>query len=1149
MKRIYTIILTTFLVALFATTGAIAQSNGDFRSAADGDWSATATWETFDGTSWVAAGAAPDGSENIAILDGDSVNVATGTVTITGQVTIESTTPLTGGELTADGGTLVFADGSTYQHDRDGGSVPEADWQTGSTVLFTGILGNGPDNRDQAFHNITWDNPGQISNLSLGLGTVTISGTVRVVDTGSSRFRLTSAGDGDGQTITIEGDFLVEGGAVETTGSGDEATYNVVVNGDVVVSGGTTFATSRGSGGQATWTLNGDFTVLGDAELRDSHDGDMSRIVFAGSTVQNVSISSDAEYNGSINYSVASGSEISVVADSTFHYEDDFNLEGTLTVSGEIIARDTLTVNGGTMTVADGGTYNHAHDAGEIPTATWADGSTVLLTGIETNDPDNGDQDFFNYTWDNAGQIENINIGWDDYTLRGSMSVLNTNGNQFRLSSAGDEGDPARSITIMGDVVVDGETSEFTATGSGDIFDYDVTVMGDISITNGGFLSVSRGSGGRAVWTLYGDMTINGGEIGDSDIDKHGQTRSFVFAADTASDGVPGQTLTANNVSYDSEVYFEITDSSGVALAAGSDFAYEGVFTNYGVFDVDGGATLTFTDESTYDHARDGGDFPTATWAEGSTALVSGTVTSAPGNGNQDFYNLVINATGNLENNDLGMMDNTIGGNIDVISTGTARFYLSNPSSFDTLSITIMGDINMGANAEAFASNGTGSGATEINIHHHGNITVDGGNFSISRGSGPIVNWYLYEGDFTFNAGETQNSNARAGSAFIFAGEETAQHLAVSDEVEISHLPILVQDGAYLDMGTSNLSESGDNFTLEAGGTLASSDSAAFSAADGGNLELGGSGDNQLTLSSEAHYVINGSEAQWTGFSLPLQVASLTIDNEAGVTQSRGVTINEYLTLAAGVFDNTIGFTLAEGATVNYEGGSLIIPVGGPSIGAFALTSPESGFELDLTGDASTEVTISWEEPTAPDSVTYTWHADSVGGDFSDPLVSIPADDEGSATTLTLTYQAIDDVIAGLGVAEGEEIDLIWSVTAEAGITTRFAESSFDLSITRNLGVSNEVEDQIPTEFALKQNYPNPFNPTTTISYDIPEASEVSIEIFDVTGRKVTELVNARQSPGTYEIQWNAAQFATGIYIYRITAGNYSAVRKLTLIK
>ncbi|HBX67677.1 MAG TPA: peptidase S8, partial [Balneolaceae bacterium] len=80
-------------------------------------------------------------------------------------------------------------------------------------------------------------------------------------------------------------------------------------------------------------------------------------------------------------------------------------------------------------------------------------------------------------------------------------------------------------------------------------------------------------------------------------------------------------------------------------------------------------------------------------------------------------------------------------------------------------------------------------------------------------------------------------------------------------------------------------------------------------------------------------------------------------------------------------------------------------------------------------------------------------------------------------------------------------------------------------------------------------NYPNPFNPTTTINYDVPEAADVQLQVYDITGRKVAELVNTRKSAGSHSVDWNADNFATGIYIYRLTAGDFSAVRKLTLIK
>ncbi len=90
---------------------------------------------------------------------------------------------------------------------------------------------------------------------------------------------------------------------------------------------------------------------------------------------------------------------------------------------------------------------------------------------------------------------------------------------------------------------------------------------------------------------------------------------------------------------------------------------------------------------------------------------------------------------------------------------------------------------------------------------------------------------------------------------------------------------------------------------------------------------------------------------------------------------------------------------------------------------------------------------------------------------------------------------------------------------------------------------------EIPKDFGLYQNYPNPFNPVTNIKFDIPKSSFVKITIFDVTGRKVTDLVNRELQPGAYTADWNASSYASGIYFYRIEAGEYVNEMKMVLLK
>ena len=95
--------------------------------------------------------------------------------------------------------------------------------------------------------------------------------------------------------------------------------------------------------------------------------------------------------------------------------------------------------------------------------------------------------------------------------------------------------------------------------------------------------------------------------------------------------------------------------------------------------------------------------------------------------------------------------------------------------------------------------------------------------------------------------------------------------------------------------------------------------------------------------------------------------------------------------------------------------------------------------------------------------------------------------------------------------------------------------------------IFNNVES--PTNYTISAAYPNPFNPKTNITYSLEQAGLVSLSIYNALGQRVTQLVNKSQSPGRYNVQWDASVAPTGIYYYRLEVGDVSLTRKMTLIK
>lgn len=99
------------------------------------------------------------------------------------------------------------------------------------------------------------------------------------------------------------------------------------------------------------------------------------------------------------------------------------------------------------------------------------------------------------------------------------------------------------------------------------------------------------------------------------------------------------------------------------------------------------------------------------------------------------------------------------------------------------------------------------------------------------------------------------------------------------------------------------------------------------------------------------------------------------------------------------------------------------------------------------------------------------------------------------------------------------------------------------------LSIGNNKPVGIQKEFVLYDNYPNPFNPNTTLEYYLPQSGQVTLKIYDPLGKEVATMVSGQQQAGNHKVNFNAASFPSGVYMFKIQAGNFSQSKKMVLLK
>ena len=285
-----------------------------FRSQTTGNWNATATWQSsHDGITWYNATLTPTSAANTITIQNPHTITVTASVSIDqvtvnpgGQVTVNAGQILTiangsGTDMTVDGalvnsgtitttGTLAFNSGSSYEHARNGGTIPIATWNSASTCNITGITGTEVTiNLNQTFGNFTWNCSAQTVNPNTlnGMDGITIAGNFNLISTGTGSIRLGSVTT---RSFSILGNLNISGGTYNlSTGNG---TGTIYIEGNFTMSGGTITETSTGRGGFVfNGTINQNFIKTGgtisnniDFTVNSGSILNMSTYVLDGST-------------------------------------------------------------------------------------------------------------------------------------------------------------------------------------------------------------------------------------------------------------------------------------------------------------------------------------------------------------------------------------------------------------------------------------------------------------------------------------------------------------------------------------------------------------------------------------------------------------------------------------------------------------------------------------------------------------------------------------------------------------------------------------------------------------------------------------------------------------------------------------------------
>ncbi|MBS1492025.1 MAG: T9SS type A sorting domain-containing protein [Bacteroidetes bacterium] len=768
--------------------------------------------------------------------------------------------------------------------------------------------------------------------------------------------------------------------------------------------------------------------------------------------------------------------------------------------------------------------------AGTVPVLTWDPASTIEIMGYTsfTGNMAWGNQTFGNVIWNCPSQTGTPNANSTLRTIRGDLTITNTGTGSFRLFA-----NTAATLNISGNLKIDAGTFAFVSGSSVST----VNVTGNVTV-NGGTLKIGTATTQTNVAKLSvaGNLLINGGTIDFKDANAVTGANIFEVGGNLS---LTTGTLTQTGSTSGTEGSLRFIDTTT--------WSSGGTFTNnYINTTVNANSLLTLNN-----------DYPEAASRTLTVnGVLNGGASSVTGAGN-----FLLAATGTLKSgNDLG-----IDGSIAV--SGTKTFTSGAGYEFSGTSVQSTGTTLPAAITGALTFSNTGgvvtlsqstsnTGTTTVSpaaIVDIANFDMTGsGGASVLTGSGKIrlsgdlstqitgYNTNTFSGTYEFSGSQTVPAGTYTGITVNGPG------ITIGGDVVISGLLTLTNGN--ITLGTNNITANGTS-----GGSALS-----YVVTDGtGSLFVNNVGNTDVLFpvgrTTYSPVTINNLGTA-DNYSVNVQntITNPTFNDENAVQKQWNITelipggsdvilTMQWTTADEGtLFDrNSSALHLGHWNGTAYEPYSATL---GGSAGTWTATATnKNSFSPFIVGDdAALPVELSsFTSNVNLNNVKLSW---STISELNNSGFEIERKSESSAWTKI-------NNIAGNGTSNivhnysYEDKNL-----TEGKYNYRLKQIDFNGNF-KYYSLFNEVIIGAPKNFALSQNYPNPFNPSTIIKYELPLEAFVTLKVYDMIGKEVANLVSESKASGYYTVKFDASKLSSGIYFYKLQAGDFVAVKKLMLVK